>query len=139
MRDGRPAVSDPMLGDGPLILLAASALLPMADPIDEATFEDLAESALRALETALNDVEGLEADLESGILSIEFEDGERFIINSHRAARQIWMAAQARAWHFDVDARTAQWTATKTHEELWACLQREIGQKLGRSIALAAR
>jgi len=78
----------------------------MADPIDEATFDDLADRALRALDGALNDVDGIEADLESGILSIEFPDGERFVVNSHRAARQIWMAARANAWHFDVDTKT---------------------------------
>jgi CyaY protein len=102
----------------------------MADPIDEATFDDFADNALRSLESALNDVDGIEVDLESGILSIEFPDGERFVINSHRAARQIWMAAHASAWHFDVDPKTRRWTATKTGDELWDCLQREVGKKL---------
>ena len=111
----------------------------MADPIDEATFDELADRALRALETALNDVDGIEADLESGILSIEFPDGERFVVNSHRAARQIWMAARASAWHFDVDAKAGRWTATKSGDELWDCVQREVGKKLERSLALARR
>ena len=111
----------------------------MADPIDEATFDELADRALRALETSLNDVDGIEADLESGILSIEFGDGERFVVNSHRAARQIWMAARASAWHFDVEVKTGRWTATKTGDELWDCLQREIGKKLERPLALARR
>jgi CyaY protein len=110
-----------------------------SDPIDEASFDLAAERTLRALEGALNDVEGLEADLESGILSIEFEDGVRFIINSHRAARQIWMAAGALAWHFDLEARSATWTAKKTGDELWSCVERQLSQKLGRSIDLARR
>jgi CyaY protein len=111
----------------------------MAEPIDEATFDDLADGALRALERALNDVDGLEADLESGILSIEFPDGERFVVNSHRAARQIWMAARANAWHFDVDAATRRWTATKTGDELWDCLQGQIGKKLEQPFVLPRR
>jgi CyaY protein len=111
----------------------------MADPIDEATFDDLADRALRALDGALNDVDGIEADLESGILSIEFPDGERFIVNSHRAARQIWMAARASAWHFDVDPKTQRWTATKTGDELWDCVQREVGKKLERPLVFARR
>jgi CyaY protein len=111
----------------------------MADSIDEATFDDLADSALRALEGALNDVDGVEADLESGILNIEFPDGDRFVVNSHRAARQIWMAARASAWHFDVDAGTRKWTASKTGDELWACLQREIGAKLEHPLVLTRR
>src|SRR5882672_8262874 len=110
----------------------------MADPLDESTFDKLADLALRALEMALNDVDGIEADLESGIVTVEFDDGTRFVINSHRAARQIWMSAGARAWHFDVDPTSGFWTATKTAEELWACLKQQVEQKLGRAIELAA-
>ena len=111
----------------------------MADPIDEATFDDLADGTLRALDRALNDVDGVEADLESGILTIEFPDGERFVVNSHRAARQIWMAARANAWHFDVERATRRWTAKKNGDELWACVEREVGQKLGQPLVLSRR
>jgi CyaY protein len=111
----------------------------MTEPIDEARFDQVAERALRALETALNDVDGVEADLESGILTIEFDDAVRFIVNSHRAARQIWMAAGAQAWHFDVDPANESWTAKKSGDELWSCIEREVGQKLGRRLELARR
>jgi CyaY protein len=111
----------------------------MPEPIDEARFDTLADRALRALDVALNEVDGIEADLESGILTIEFEDGVRFIVNSHRAARQIWMAAGAQAWHFDVDAGTEVWTAKKTGDELWSCIAGQVGLKLGRPLELASR
>jgi CyaY protein len=106
--------------------------------MDERTFDTLAERTLRALETALNDVDGIEADLESGILTIEFMDRAKFVVNSHRAARQIWMAAGASAWHFDVDVATGRWKATKSGEELWNCIGEQVGQKLGRPLVLAA-
>jgi CyaY protein len=108
----------------------------MTDRIDEGQFDELADRTLRKLDLALNEIDGLEADLESGILTIEFEDGSRFIINSHRAARQIWMAAGAQAWHFDVDPGSRVWTASKTREELWACLKAQVEGKLGRPVAL---
>jgi CyaY protein len=108
-------------------------------PIDEAKFDELADRTLRALERALNDLEGIEADLESGIVTIEFPDGVRFVVNSHRAARQIWMAAGALAWHFDVDDVTGVWTAKKSGDELWSCIEREVGQKLGRRVELVRR
>src|SRR2546421_8312908 len=111
----------------------------MPEPIDEARFEELADRLLRALESALGDVDGIEVDLESGILTIEFEDGVRFVVNSHRAARQIWMAAGAEAWHFDVDAGSSVWTAKKTGDELWSCIEHQVGQKLGRRLELARR
>jgi CyaY protein len=108
----------------------------MSDRIEEPIFDELAEGTLRRLETALNDIDGLEVDLESGILTIEFDDRTRFIINSHRAARQIWMAAGAAAWHFDVDPRAHLWTASKTREELWACIKGQLERKLGRPVDL---
>jgi CyaY protein len=111
----------------------------MPEPIDEARFDALADRALRALDVALNEIDGLEADLESGILTIEFEDGVRFVVNSHRAARQIWMAAGAQAWHFDVDAGTEAWTAKKTGDELWSCIESQVKAKLGRPLELARR
>ncbi len=108
----------------------------MSASIDERTFDDLADRTLHALEVALNDLEGVEADLESGILTVEFEDGVRFVINSHRAARQIWMAAGARAWHFDVHPDERVWKATKTGEELWACVSQQVSDKLGVKVSL---
>lgn len=108
----------------------------MSLPIDEHTFDVAADRVLHALETSINELDGLEADLESGILTVEFEDGARFVVNSHRAARQIWVAAGARAWHFDVDPGSDKWTATKSGEELWACLEEQIATKLGRPIEL---
>ena len=128
---------DPVFGHGEVN--ATAHLSPMSETIDEATFDELADITLRALEKCLNEVDAVEADLESGILTIEFDDGLRFIVNSHRAARQIWMAAGAEAWHFDVDRATSVWSAKKTGDELWSCIAREVGRKLGRPVDLARR
>jgi len=109
----------------------------MGDVIDEPAFDALADRTLHALEMALNDLEGLEADLESGILTIEFTDGTRFVVNSHRAARQIWMAASSRAWHFDPVGAVGSWVATRSRDELWTCLAAQLSEKLGRRVDLA--
>ena len=108
----------------------------MIGPSEEHAFDHAADRALRLLDAALNDVDDVEVDLESGILTIEFRDGSRFVVNSHRAARQIWMAAGAQAWHFDVSFESERWTAAKTGEELWACLSEQVGRKLSRPVHL---
>lgn len=109
---------------------------PTHEPLSEAAFDRAADRTLRALGAALDDLDGLEADLESGILTLEFEDGVRYVVNSHRAARQIWMAAERNAWHFDLDPSTDRWVAAKSGDELWATLDAVLGRKLGRPIAL---
>ncbi len=105
----------------------------------EAEYEERASPELRALLDALDalDDEGVEAELESDILTLEFSDGVRYVINSHRAARQIWMAAERNAWHFDWVPEKERWIAAKTGDELWATLQRVVGGKLGRDVELA--
>lgn len=108
----------------------------MSEAIAEAEFEKAADRELRALARVLDALDAeIEADLESGILTIEFTDGVKYVVNSHRAARQIWMAAERNAWHFDPTPSGA-WRATKTGDELWSALAGALGRKLGRAIEL---
>jgi CyaY protein len=107
--------------------------------LSEADYEARALPELRALVDAFDELEldGVEAELASDIFSIEFSDGDKFVINSHRAARQIWMAAGRTAWHFDWDPDRAAWIAYKTGDELWATLSRVVSEKLERDVSLA--
>lgn len=107
------------------------------DGLTEQKFEHRADETLRALDRALSEVDGTEVDLESGILTIEFGDATKYVINSHRAARQIWMAAERNAWHFDYREEDARWIASKTGDELWQAIDGVITRKLGRPVGLA--
>lgn len=106
--------------------------------LSEAEYLALAEPELHRLLAALDDFgEEFEAELASDILSIEFADGSRFVVNSHRAARQIWMAAGTRAWHFDYDRDNKAWIAQKNGDELWSSLEMGLSQKLARTVTLS--
>jgi CyaY protein len=107
--------------------------------LSEEQYDALAFPELDALVRALDSLEhpGVEAELASDILTIEFSDGARFVVNSHRAARQIWMAAERTAWHFDWVPEKQRWIAEKSGDELWATVARVVGQRLGAPIALA--
>jgi CyaY protein len=100
--------------------------------LSEEDYVELASHELRLLVGALDEQleDTVDAELESDILTIEFADGVRYVINSHRAARQIWMAADRTAWHFDWDAAGSRWVAQKTGDELWAALNRALRAKL---------
>ena len=114
--------------------------------VSEQDFERAADAALRAIERALGDDADFEVDLSMGILTIEFADGTKYVVNSHRAARQIWMAADRTAWHFDLvrpgDAESgdgsARWVASKSGEELRTALGGALQRKLGRPVPLEA-
>jgi CyaY protein len=104
--------------------------------ISEQDFEREADRTLHAMERALDGVDGLDVDLESGILTLEFSDGVKYIVNSHRAARQIWMAAERSAWHFDPEPGAARWVAKKSGDDLHATIEAVISRKLGRPFSL---
>jgi CyaY protein len=106
--------------------------------LTESEYEKLAYPELAALVRALDalEIEDFEAELASDILNVEFSDGTKYVVNSHRAARQIWMAADRSAWHFDWLPNERRWVAAKTGDELWATLARAMASKLGRPVAL---
>jgi CyaY protein len=105
--------------------------------MDEARFEQLAAEELEALEEALRDVDGVEADLANGILALELDDeGPNVVVNSHTAARQIWVAANLAAAHFAYDDKTGRWFDTRSGAELHAHLAAQLSQRLGRPIRL---
>lgn len=106
--------------------------------LSEEQYEALAFPELGALVRALDTIEhpDVEAELASDILTIEFSDGTRYVVNSHRAARQIWMAAERNAWHFDYEPEKKQWIAEKSGDELWATISRVIEKRLGAKVLL---
>jgi CyaY protein len=105
--------------------------------VDDKTFDTLARDELRELEDRLADVDpdDIEVSTSDGILRLDLRDGTKIVINSHRAARQIWMAAVASAWHFDPGA-DGRWTASKTGDELRATVTRVVKERIGLELAL---
>ncbi len=106
----------------------------MMTALSESKFEMLADETLNRMLEALaeHEDEDFEVDLESGVLTIEFADGAKYVINSHRAARQIWMAAETTAWHFDWTGTS--WLATRSQDELWATVEKWVSTKVGRPL-----
>ncbi len=105
--------------------------------MDEATFDHTAHEELQAIEDAFAEVDPdqVEVSVSDGVLRLDLRDGTRVVINSHRAARQIWMAAIATAWHFDPTSE-GTWVAPKTGEELRSTLTRLVRDQIGISLSL---
>jgi CyaY protein len=105
--------------------------------MDDASFDRVARDELHDLETALSDVDPDDVEVSSseGVLRLDLRDGTRIVINSHRAARQIWMAAVATAWHFD-PAGDGVWLASRTGEALRPTLARVLRERIGLTLTL---
>jgi CyaY protein len=104
--------------------------------MDEATFDRLAADELKKLEQKLGDLPEAEVDSTGDVITMEFGDGAKYVINSHRAARQIWLSAEMRAAHYGWDAGSRRWLDDKTGEELYGRIEGALSARLGRPIRL---
>lgn len=83
--------------------------------MDESRYQKLADEALHGIESMLEDVDAEDVDIErSGdVLTLTFKNGKKCVVNTQRPTRQIWLAANARAWHFGWDDGKARWLDDK--------------------------
>lgn len=86
-------------------------------------FDQIADTELRRLDKYLSsyDPDEIESELASDVLTITVNKKNIIIINRHRAAQQIWMAAERQAWHFHWDSKGLYWqdqSARVLHIEL---------------------
>lgn len=104
--------------------------------MDERQFDTLADAAMASLEQAL-ETSDVDIDFEAkpgGILEIDFEDGSKIIVNKHRAAREIWVAARSGGFHFKPE--DGRWVGTRDGEELMQLLARCLTEQSGQAIRL---
>jgi CyaY protein len=97
--------------------------------MDESRYQSLAEIAFRKIEDGLRDVDAEDVDCErSGdVLTLTFKGGKRAVINTQRPTRQIWLAANARAWHFSYEDKDARWFDDKDASlDLFTALSRVV-------------
>jgi len=101
-------------------------------------FARAADQVMQSLFARLTemDPDEVDADLAMGVLSLQFADGKKFILNRQTAAHQIWLAHGVTAYHFALDADSGRWLDTKGRGELTQILARAIGDKIGRPVAL---
>jgi CyaY protein len=102
-------------------------------------FDLLAEAALEQIQQALETC-GADVDVEAkadGVIELEFDDGSKMVINRHRAAEEIWVAARAGGFHFRWDG--AAWRDTREGAELFAALSKLVSAQGGAPVVLAAQ
>jgi CyaY protein len=105
--------------------------------VDDKTFDQIARDELRSIEDCLSEIDpdDIEVGTSDGILKLDLRDGTKIVINSHRAARQIWMAAVSSAWHFD-PGDDGRWRASKSGDELRSTVTRIVQERIGLALSL---
>ena len=102
--------------------------------MDKQEFSRLADACLERVTTWLETFDPDEVDYDSadGVVTLEFSDGQKYVLNRQTAASQMWFAAGAQAWHFDLadDA----WRCSKDGADLYQRIAEAVSEKLGRPV-----
>lgn len=101
----------------------------------ESDFHERVDAVLEAIE---NEVEATDADIDSeinaGILTLEFVNRSKVIVNRQTPNRELWVAAKSGGFHFHFDG--AVWRDTRTNESLEVLLARVISAQSGHVISI---
>ena len=104
--------------------------------MDHQQFLKLADVTLNRLADWLEPFDPDEVDFTAadGVLKIEFPDRVTYVLNRQTAADQMWLAAGARAWHFDWSG--SAWLDDREGQDLYGRLAEVMSAKLGRGVSL---
>ena len=97
--------------------------------LDEPTYLRLADEAFARIEAGFEEVDPDVVDCERAgdVLTLTFANGKRCVVNTQRPVRQMWLAANARAWHFGWDEGSRRWLDDKaTGDDLFGVLARIV-------------
>ena len=105
--------------------------------MDEREFDVAADRMLDRLEQALeSEPEGIDYEVKAGgVIEIECGDASKVIVNKHRAAREIWIAARSGGFHFRYDG--SHWLGTRDGIELMEVLSQCLSEQAQRPISLS--
>lgn len=83
--------------------------------MDESSYNALVGSAFKRILAAADaiDPDVLEADSTGEMITLTASSGEKCIVNTQRATRQIWVAGKSQGIHFDYDGPTGTWRDDK--------------------------
>ena len=108
--------------------------------MDESAYQHLADATFKRIEDALKDVDADDVDVErSGdVVTLTFKGNKRCVMNTQRPTRQIWLAANSRAWHFSYDTARQAWVDDKQPTvELFGTVEDIVRQASGVTIRVA--
>ncbi|MGF6725658.1 CyaY protein [Paraburkholderia sp. GAS41] len=96
-----------------------------------------AEAALTAIERTLDDIEtDIEFERSGNVLTLEFENGTKIIVNLQPPMREIWIAAKAGGFHFRFTDDA--WRDTRNGTEFFSALSDYATQQAGEPVHFEA-
>jgi CyaY protein len=101
----------------------------------ENEFLTLADTLLTRIEDAIDALD-LDTDCmrQGNVLSIEFEDGSKIIVNSQAPTQEMWVAAKSGGFHFRLI--DGVWMDTRNQSDFFATISRVVSAQSGRTVII---
>lgn len=94
-------------------------------------------TTLEQLEELLDSCDtDIDYDTVSDILTIEFANGSKIIVNYQSANGQLWLAARNGGFHFDYDNNTRSWKNDRDGTDFFSQLSQLASEQAGEEIIL---
>jgi CyaY protein len=106
--------------------------------MDDNEFLARSDQCLGKVAKWLEDLDPDEVDYTTGdgVVTIEFSSGAKFILSRQSQMKQMWLAAGARAFHYNWDAARDSWLDDKDGDELFPRLAESISEQLGHPVEI---
>lgn len=108
--------------------------------LDEQAFKTYCDQSLNRLNRALSPVgeeHDFEADLNNGVLSIEFEEPRtKFVVSPQTPTRQVWVSAHSRSFKLDWDEGRQEFVLPGTNQSLNELIAEQIAKQIGEPVTL---
>ena len=98
-------------------------------------FDQIVDETLIQIEDVIEDLDAeIDYDTVSGILTLEFLDHSRIIINRQIATLQLWVAAKSGGFHFDY--KNNQWLDDRDSKTLQQKLSELVSEQAGETLII---
>lgn len=93
--------------------------------MNDSEFQELADQLYQKIEDSI-EASGADIDYDQngGLLTLEFEDRSKFIINRQQPLHQIWLATQENGHHYDY--KEGKWIDDRSGDEFLTFLSEAI-------------
>jgi CyaY protein len=105
--------------------------------MDAAEYHRIIDATMDRVVRVLQALDDVDFTTSDGLVTLEFEDGARYVLNRQSGNQQLWLAAGTRAWHYGWDPVRRTWLDDRDGHEVWTRLGALVSEKLGRSVEFA--
>ncbi len=107
--------------------MTKTSFLLRASQVIESVFDQISEQ---------ESLEDFDVDRVGDVLTMDFGDGKKMILNIQAAANQLWLASPEGPAHFNYDETDGQWCNDRTGETLDDVISRVLSAESGKNIII---